>query len=250
MSKMEGEINATSIKNIREKMKKLFADVMSLIKLIGKWWSKILYLSVIFVIIDALKYQRRYFIDDDFDNMMVDDNLRRKWRVEGEARLTPLRNWELTERYQIATSFKISEKERNRMIKRSFPTIIVLIIVLGIVVGDGIFTTILMAFAENAKFGVSFPGMEQGVSFSSFLYEGKDPNLQILEVQAFDLSTDVCLPRGKRTSSETIAVIFTLLFICLLSCAIDAYSSRLRAAVCHLYFPERARERANYLYKY
>ena len=206
----------TSIRNIIDRMRKTFADVMFLIKLIGKWWSKLLYMSVIYVIIDALDYQRGYYIDDDFDNMMVDDNLRRKWKVEGEARLTPMRNWELKDRYQKTTSLWISKTERRKMIKQSFPTIIVTIIVVAIVIGDWVLTAILTTLAKTAG----------------------------------TLTSKVCLPRGLKTPSEAYGVIFTMLFVCLLSCAIDAYSTRIRPLVCHIFFPERAKERANYLYKY
>ena len=217
--------------------------------LLGKYCSKVLYITIIFVIIDAFQYQREYYIDDDFDNMMVDDNLRRKWKVEGEARLTPMRNWELKERYQKATSVTISNKEKAKMIRQSISTIIVTIIVVAIVVGDSVFTAVLITFAENAKFGLSFPGMEQGISFTAFLCQS-NPLEQVIGVEAFDLSSEVCLPKALKTTTESYAVIFSVLFVCLLSCAIDAYSTRLRPLVCHIFYPERAKQRANYLYKY
>ena len=53
---MEGEINASSIKNIREKMKALFNNLMNLCKLIASYWSKIFYLTVIAVVLDAIRF--------------------------------------------------------------------------------------------------------------------------------------------------------------------------------------------------
>ena len=68
---MKGEIEHTSIKEIRNQLIDIFNCVMNLIKLVGEWISKIFYLSMIFLIVDATKYEREYYTDDDFDNMMV-----------------------------------------------------------------------------------------------------------------------------------------------------------------------------------
>ncbi len=70
------------------------------------------------------RYLRKYTSDGQFDNMFVDGNLRRLWsgeedsdEEEGEKgarggsaasggrqreKLTPLRRWELNEKYQVA----------------------------------------------------------------------------------------------------------------------------------------------------
>ena len=86
---MKGEIEHTSIKEIRNQLIDIFKCVMNLIKLVGEWISKIFYLSMIFLIVDSTKYEREYYTDDDFDNMMVDGNLKKKFRVEEEKKLTP-----------------------------------------------------------------------------------------------------------------------------------------------------------------
>ena len=55
-----------------------------------------------------------YSSDDSFDNKYVDDNLGRIWQVNGKEKLTPIRHWELNERYQISSSLKISKAEGKR----------------------------------------------------------------------------------------------------------------------------------------
>ena len=61
-----------------------------------------------------LRYLRMYSSDDSFDNKYVDDNLRRIWQMNGKEKLTPIRHWELNERYQISSSLKISKAEGKR----------------------------------------------------------------------------------------------------------------------------------------
>ena len=112
---------------------------------------------------------------------------------------------------------------------------------------DFAFASTLQAFEENAKFGIAFPGMEQGISFSSFM-GGSDVNA-VLEIQAFNLSTDPCLPRSKQIDGSSLGPIFAIMFVCFLSCLIDPYFSRVRAQICNIFFPLRADKKAQYPYK-
>ena len=86
---MEGNIDASSIKNIREAMKDLFNNLMNMFKLIARYWSKIFYLTIILVVVNAVRYQNQYYIDNDFDNKMVDENLTKMWMRNGLRQLTP-----------------------------------------------------------------------------------------------------------------------------------------------------------------
>ena len=70
------------------------------------------------------------------------------------------------------------------MYRQSYPTLVGLTLIVAILTADFVFTNVLKTFEENAKFAISFPGMEQGVTFSSFLAEG-DASVNILKVQAF-----------------------------------------------------------------
>ena len=248
LSGMKGQIDASSLKNIRSRMKALFNNLMNLLKLIARYWSKIFYLTVIAVVVDAIRYQKHYYTDNEFDNKMVDENLRKMWRRDGLRKLTPLRNWEVKKQEaQMSTSLRMTSEELQRLVTQSFPVILSSVVFLGIVIIDFAFASTLQAFEENAKFGIAFPGMEQGISFSSFM-GGSDVNA-VLEIQAFNLSTDPCLPRSKQTDGSSLGPIFAIMFVCFLSCLIDAYFSRLRAQICNLFFPLRADERAKYLYK-
>ena len=179
----------------------------------------------------------------------MDGNLRNLWKREEHRKLTPLRKWE-TEKEELleSPSFKLAREEAKKLIVQSFPTILATVVIVGIIIVDFSFTEALKAFQEHAKFGISFPGMEQGVSFTSFLKMNHtvDP---LLKIQAFNLSTDPCLPRAKQTDATLLGPIFTILVVCFISCVVEAYFSRLRAIISGMFYPKRAHERAEYLHK-
>eukprot|EP00092_Neocalanus_flemingeri_P009637 GFUD01010375.1.p1 GENE.GFUD01010375.1~~GFUD01010375.1.p1 ORF type:complete len:1089 (-),score=247.71 GFUD01010375.1:82-3348(-) len=243
-----GEIDSTSIKNIRDRLKMLLKETLNLVKKSASWWSKIFYLTLFFLVLDAFKYLKKYYSDDAFDNMFVDDNLRKKWNEEGREKLTPIRRWELNENYKAFTSIRLSKEEIKRITIQSIPSLIILFIIFGIVVVDLSFSKILEAFQEHAQFGVSFPGMEKGITFNSLIGDLQEDKIVNLQVEAFNLTTDPCLPKAKRTDPDILGPIAAILLLCLASCILDAYASRLRAKICNFFYEDRAKERANYLY--
>ena len=77
----------------------------------------------------------QYRCDDSFDNSYVDDNLRRIWREDAMEKLTPLRNWEQEDKYQVSNSAKLTKKELKRVLWLFAPTfafILVTILFLGL----------------------------------------------------------------------------------------------------------------------
>ena len=109
--------------------------------------------------------------------MLIDDNLKKAWKRDGKQKLTPIRKCE-AKLYKVATSIRLSRNEVQKIVRESIPSIMMTIIIFGIIMADWIFTEILEAFQDHVKFGLSFPGMEQGISFG-FLSEGKQANMSI-----------------------------------------------------------------------
>ena len=161
-----------------------------------------------------------------------------------------MRCWELKEKYHLAVSMILSKKEAISLVKESVPSLCAAIVISGILLTDYLFAVTLEAFKEHASFGLTFPGMEQGISFGSTLQEAAGKGLSnTIKIDGFDLSTDKCLPSPQRTESSSIWPIFAIIITALLSCVIEAYFSRLRPIICNAYYPERAQERAVFLHK-
>ena len=91
----------------------------------------------------------------------------------------------------------------------------------------------LTTFRENAKFGISLTEISSGN----------------LEVVAFNLTSEPCLPNPMETTDKVLWPIYFLLLGCMLSCAIEAYMTRLRPRICNVFFPERAEERTEFLHR-
>ena len=70
-----------------------------------------------------------------------------------------------------------------------------------------------------------------------------------LEVLAFNLTTEPCLPNPMETPDNALWPIYFLLLGCMVSCAIEAYMTRLRPRICNVFFPERAKERTWFLHR-
>ena len=68
---------------------------------------------------------RRYYSDDSFDNSSIDGSLTQFWEKNEKVPLTPLRYWELKEKYHYVITAKLSLHEIKDMALHSIPTIIV-----------------------------------------------------------------------------------------------------------------------------
>ena len=60
----------------------LFNNIMDLADLIARYATKLFYISIIFVKFDAIRYQTKYYKDNDFDNSLIGKNLKNLWRTQ------------------------------------------------------------------------------------------------------------------------------------------------------------------------
>jgi len=89
---------------------------------------------------------QNYYADDSFDNEFVDGNIKDFWTDENKLPLTPLRNWELKDSFQIAKSMKLSSREGYRILYYTIPTIMAMIFSVAIIFLDDQFTRVIMDF--------------------------------------------------------------------------------------------------------
>lgn len=90
--------------------------------------------------------------------------------------------------------------------------------------------------------------MEQGFSLKDVIGNAASATReQTLNFQAFNLTTDVCLPLPTPTNTEKLLPVYLLISLSFLTCGLEAYSSRLRCRICNFFYPERAKERTSFL---
>ena len=88
--------------------------------------------------------------------------------------------------------------------------------------------------------------MDQGLDLK-ILFDNVD-TLGKIQITKVDLTNDPCLPIPKSTANDMIGWILFIIFFCLLTCVLQAYTSRWRSQICNLFYPEIAKCRAAYLY--
>ena len=234
-------LQSQSISNIRDKLinvtKRFFEILQYVFSNIKLGFYMI---SIVYMLFRANQYLVQYLSDDSFDNMFVNETLDDGYN----DKLLPLRNWEMKEKYQMTTTRKcvqLKEEEYKRIGLLVTPPLLFLLTTIGIIMADYLFASFIDVLKEHGKFGISFNGMEQGIELNGLLTEAADGAIPILnlELEAFDLSTDPCLPVPVRTDWKQLAPLIGLVAASLISCFLDAYIQRLRSQICNLFYPER-----------
>ena len=197
-------------------------------------------LSLLYMLYQANSYLVKYLSDDAFDNMFVNGTL-----DEGfSEKLLPLRKWESKEKYQMTSTkkcMKLSSKEYKKIGLLVIPPLLFTIATIAIISGDQLFASFIDVMKEHGKFGITFTGMNHGIELNGLLNEVENGTIPMLDLQleAFDLSTDPCLPVPVKTDWKKLLPLILLVTISLVTCFMDAYLSRLRSQICNLFYPER-----------
>ena len=249
----ENMLQSQSIADIRYKLVSLLKNVFRFIKYYSFLFKKVFYaVSLVMVIVDAFQYLRKYTSDGQFDNKYVDDNLRKLWRDDpSREKLTPIRHWEVEEKYQVSKSIGLTKKESKRILIKSIPTLLFATMTLFTLIADYALVSLLEAVLTHGQFGISFKGMEKGVQLGDLFGEIATGHRDFvsLKLEAFDLSTDPCLPRATRTGYADVGLLCGIVVVSALSCIFDAYASRWRAQICNIFYEKRAVQRAEHLYR-
>ena len=111
-----------------------------------------------------------YHSDDSFDNMYIDGNLRSLWKNDtSKEKLTPLRNWEKAEKYQVTSSVRLNKKEIQRISVLLIPSLLFVTLSISLIIADWTLAEFLDLLKDKGKYGLSFKGMEQGLSLGMIL---------------------------------------------------------------------------------
>lgn len=190
-------------------------------------------ISIVMILIDAIRYLRSYYSDTSFDNKYISDNVRHIWKENDYEQLTPLRRWEMKNDFTTATSPKFTKDELMKSFKRSLPTLLFSLFVGLIMTCDYLLARLLQHVRDNENFTVSFDGVDQNF---------------VNKMKRLNVSTVSCLPQPTYTPSQTYTVISILILISLISTIVEIYMSRIRARMCDLFYKETEYERAKYLH--
>ena len=190
-------------------------------------------ISIIMIVIDAMKYLRSYYSDNSFDNMYISKRVRHLWKQKEFEQLSPLRHWEINDGYKMSSSPKFTKRELIMSIRKALPTIIFSLFAVFVMLSDYLLAKLLQYIKDKENFTISFEGVEHKL---------------MKKLKSFNISTDSCLSYPLYTSTYTYVFICFLLAIAAISCVLEVYMSRIRAAMCNVFYTERSQERADYLH--
>lgn len=115
--------------------------------------------------------------------MYVDSNLKKMWTKNDKPKLTPLRQWELNEKYQVSMAAKLSAKELKRIVWLTVPTLLFATIAICVLVADTSLASLLDVLKENGEYGITFQGMEQGLNLGDLLSDVKDGKIPLVSLK-------------------------------------------------------------------
>ena len=231
-------LQSKSTASIKDKLVASQQSFFAILQFVFSHIKVVLYsMSLLYMMYQANQYLVKYLCDDSFDNMFVNDTLDEGY----PEKLLPLRNWEEKEKYKITTTTKLSSQEYKAIGLRVIPPMLFFIATVAIILADHFFGSFMDILKKHGKVAISFNGMDQGIKLNGLLKEaanGEIPKLN-LKLEAFDLSTDPCLPVPVKSDWVQLVPLIALVGISLISCFLDAYVQRLRSGICNLFYPER-----------
>ena len=104
-------------------------------------------------------------------------------------------------------------------------------------------------FKRHGHYGITYLGMSQGLTLE-YLLNIKDVNISVqdLEILAFDLRTDPCIPKPVYTKKFQMLWLIEIILFCVVSCIFDIYINRWRSQICNIFYPKQSECRAINLY--
>ncbi|XP_055538451.1 DC-STAMP domain-containing protein 2 [Wyeomyia smithii] len=208
------------------------------------------------VIVRSVRYKTKYLTKNAFDNCYLSQEFiaidERRRRI-GRDSLLPLTRRE-RHRYISLTSCKLTRKEKFRIARSAVFLFVSSVKIVGLVSADYCLYWLLVTvrYAALKQAGIERPPMVtlevRGFGIVADMYRGIvgafEPMVQQLDV----IDAVQCAPEPVEPNLNRYLLICLLLLFCWMATVLEPYGLRTRQIIMRGYFPERARERAVWLY--
>jgi len=275
---INSNVNGTTIalEEIKDKIVNVVQSVEAFTELIDEifFWLKraLLILSIILLVKDSVSYYRQYYMDDRFDNMVVDRNLRKLWRRGAYPKLTPMRNWELnkSQGYKVMSKVCVSWNGVADFIRAAWPTSLFIIQALFFLFLDYGIANLLESFCKGGSYDVHFAGLKyltmttKDMDFmwsvdifkirrflgdTELTIDLHNVDFPLSDLNEFVIQTKPCLPWPVHTDWQLRTGLVAIMLTACLTHFFDMAFSRTKNLICNLFFDGRADDRANDLYR-
>ncbi|XP_062549952.1 DC-STAMP domain-containing protein 2 isoform X2 [Armigeres subalbatus] len=247
-SKNYSEIATDITKEIKHRSRYIFT-ILNIFTIVSS-------LFLICVVIRAVRYKMKYLTRDRFDNVYISrdfiaiDEHRRSLNMDT---ILPLTRKERN-RYIRLTSLSLIRKEKIRIARNALFLFISTIHILGLIATDYCLYW-LLALIQRIYLrlgGIEKPPMVTlevgGFGIVADLYRGIVRAFEPVVKQVDALNPARCAPDPKVPNFGRYVQIGLLLLFCWICIVMEPYGLRVRQLVMRAYFPDRAKERASWLY--
>ncbi|XP_033118910.1 DC-STAMP domain-containing protein 2-like [Anneissia japonica] len=219
--------------------------------------DRLLALSVVYLLYRAYQYHKLYLTKDRFDNFYITKQFRKldKKRTDsGKESILPLKKIERGKLIDLKT-LALSKVERGTF-ALGLVTILMYVLIAGLIilVDYGLFWLLdIISRHGQVEYELTGEGtteMDIGGTgmFSNFARALLGDGFQNNNEHNSTSATNKCLPVPKRPDERNNIIIGALYGVAILMVLFQAYALRLRRCIASFYYPERERERINYLY--
>ena len=205
--------------------------------------------SIVLLVVDAVIYLQRYYTDNCFRNKHLSRRTLQYWKTRDYYKSSlhsylssgwdgenGLRHWEMKSGYKMLDFPTCSLRLSSKILRKSISVCVFTVFTCFVLLADHVLASLLDHIKHDEKFHISLAGFHRDIS------PGVSARLQE------DFNTKTCLSTPKHTNNNTICLIVFLIMVASFSCLLQVFLAGVRAKICDFFYPDRARERADYLY--
>ncbi|XP_058828490.1 DC-STAMP domain-containing protein 2-like [Topomyia yanbarensis] len=208
------------------------------------------------VIIRSIRYKMKYLTKDQFDNCYLSrdfEEIDGRRKTLGRETLLPLTRKERN-RYINLTSASLTRKEQFRIARNAVFLFVSSVQILGLVSADYCLFWLLITIrhATLKQAGIETPPMVTlevgGSGIIADMYRGIVGAFEPMVKHLGILDPVQCAPEPRVPNLTRYLQICLILLFCWMCIVLEPYGLRVRQLIMRAYYPERARERAVWLY--
>jgi hypothetical protein len=229
-------IEVAQVPELFEDFSREFAKLLNAAWYVDTVRKVVTIVSIVLLIIDAVRYLRSYYIDSSFDNKYISGTIRNFWYKKGMEPYK-LRRWEINKGYKSDFSAKFTRREFYKGMRNCVPTLFLCLICAMVVGMDYLLAQTVETIKDKKDFSVLIHGMQHNYSRAASL-----------NLPSFNITSQPCDIEAVFTDQKYYALILTFLIVCLISCILEVYFARSRARMCNLFYLDKSEERADYIH--
>ncbi|KAK6185954.1 hypothetical protein SNE40_008081 [Patella caerulea] len=217
---------------------------------------RIMSVSFVLLVINAVLYERNYASKVSFDNTYITSYFKkidRQRKLDGKMSVLPLKKLE-RKMYTDSKSLKMSSAERSKCMIGLTTILLHAVICTLVVIFDFLLHYLLYLLNRHGDVQFVFTGQSDldieitGNSIVALLFKTLAGSVKVSQDYNTSGNIQICLPKPREPSMSTIYISFALYLVALVLVVLQGYGQRLLHSITAFFYPEKEQQRINYLY--